>query len=435
MWIPAFAGMTACSKVSGEFFLAARLQSVRGTHDILPEEARKFRRVVETFRAVAERYAFGEIATPIFEFTEVFSRSLGEATDVVTKEMYTFTDRSGDSITLRPEYTAGIARAFLSNGLQQEAPCRFYAWGPMFRHERPQKGRLRQFHQLDVEIIGVAEAQADVELLALAYDLLSELGVADKVTLELNTLGDHESRARYRDALVKYFSAHVSTLSEDSRLRLDKNPLRILDSKDAGDRAIINNAPLFTDYLNEASLAFFADVKRGLEALHIPYKVNPRLVRGLDYYTHTAFEFTTEALGAQGTVLAGGRYDGLIEELGGPATPGVGWASGIERLSMLIGDLEPGPRPIAVIPVGAATQDTALVIAHDARRAGHIVDMSYRGNMGKRLTRANKLRARAAIIVGEDELARGVIVIRDLDAGTQTEVPRDRLIAALDAFR
>ncbi len=435
MWIPAFAGMTACSKVSGEFFLAARLQSVRGTHDILPEEARKFRRVVETFRAVAERYAFGEIATPIFEFTEVFSRSLGEATDVVTKEMYTFTDRSGDSITLRPEYTAGIARAFLSNGLQQEAPCRFYAWGPMFRHERPQKGRLRQFHQLDVEIIGVAEAQADVELLALAYDLLSELGVADKVTLELNTLGDHESRARYRDALVKYFSAHVSTLSEDSRLRLDKNPLRILDSKDAGDRAIINNAPLFTDYLNEASLAFFADVKRGLEALHIPYKVNPRLVRGLDYYTHTAFEFTTEALGAQGTVLAGGRYDGLIEELGGPATPGVGWASGIERLSMLIGNLESGPRPIAVIPVGAATQDTALVIAHDARRAGHIVDMSYRGNMGKRLTRANKLRARAAVIVGEDELARGVIVIRDLDAGTQTEVPRDRLVAALDAFR
>ncbi|RIK95691.1 MAG: histidine--tRNA ligase [Proteobacteria bacterium] len=427
--------MTACSKVSGEFFLAARLQSVRGTHDILPEEARKFRRVVETFRAVAERYAFGEIATPIFEFTEVFSRSLGEATDVVTKEMYTFTDRSGDSITLRPEYTAGIARAFLSNGLQQEAPCRFYAWGPMFRHERPQKGRLRQFHQLDVEIIGVAEAQADVELLALAYDLLSELGVADKVTLELNTLGDHESRARYRDALVKYFSAHVSTLSEDSRLRLDKNPLRILDSKDAGDRAIINNAPLFTDYLNEASLAFFADVKRGLEALHIPYKVNPRLVRGLDYYTHTAFEFTTEALGAQGTVLAGGRYDGLIEELGGPATPGVGWASGIERLSMLIGNLESGPRPIAVIPVGAATQDTALVIAHDARRAGHIVDMSYRGNMGKRLTRANKLRARAAVIVGEDELARGVIVIRDLDAGTQTEVPRDRLVAALDAFR
>lgn len=415
--------------------MAARLQSVRGTHDILPEEARKVRHVVETFRAVAERYAFGEIATPIFEFTEVFSRSLGETTDVVTKEMYTFADRSGDSITLRPEYTAGIARAFLSNGLQQETPCRFYAWGPMFRHERPQKGRLRQFHQLDVEIIGVAEAQADVELLALAYDLLTELGVADKVTLELNTLGDGESRARYRDALVQYFSSHAANLSEDSRARLDKNPLRILDSKDEGDRTIIKNAPLFTDFLNDASVAFFADVKRGLDALAIPYEVNPRLVRGLDYYTHTAFEFTTTALGAQGTVLAGGRYDGLIEELGGAPTPGVGWASGIERLAMLLGDLDPAPRPIAVIPVSEATQDVALIIAHDARRAGHIIDMSYRGNMGKRLKRADRLRARAAVIVGEDELARGVIIIRDLDAGTQTEAPRERLIAALDAFR
>ena len=415
--------------------MAARLQSVRGTHDILPEEARKVRHVVETFRAVAERYAFGEIATPIFEFTEVFSRSLGETTDVVTKEMYTFADRSGDSITLRPEYTAGIARAFLSNGLQQETPCRFYAWGPMFRHERPQKGRLRQFHQLDVEIIGVAEAQADVELLALAYDLLAGLGVAHQVTLELNTLGDGESRGRYRDALVQYFSSHAVKLSEDSRARLDKNPLRILDSKDEGDRAIIKDAPLFTDFLNDASLAFFADVKRGLDALAIPYEVNPRLVRGLDYYTHTAFEFTTTALGAQGTVLAGGRYDGLIEELGGAPTPGVGWASGIERLAMLLGDLDPAPRPIAVIPVSEATQDVALIIAHDARRAGHIIDMSYRGNMGKRLKRADKVRARAAVIVGEDELARGVIIIRDLDAGTQTEAPRERLIAALDAFR
>ncbi len=252
----------------------ARLQPVRGTHDILPEEGRQFRHIVETFRGLAERYGMGEIATPIFEFTEVFKRSLGETTDVVTKEMYTFEDRSGDMITLRPEYTAGIVRAFISGGLQQSLPCKLYAVGPMFRHERPQKGRLRQFHQLDVEIIGAPEPTADVEVLALAWDLLVALGLGDKVVLELNSLGDAASRAAYRDALVDHFSAYKDRLSEDSLDRLERNPLRILDSKDEGDRAVIADAPIMTDHLNAESAAFFDAVCAGLAALEIPYTVN-----------------------------------------------------------------------------------------------------------------------------------------------------------------
>ncbi|HEY8351294.1 MAG TPA: histidine--tRNA ligase [Sphingomonadales bacterium] len=412
-----------------------RLQPVRGTHDILPGEARRFRHITETFRRVAEGYGMAEIATPIFEFTEVFARSLGDTTDVVTKEMYTFTDRSGDSITLRPEYTAGIARAFISNGLTQDAPCKFFAWGPMFRHERPQKGRLRQFHQLDVEVLGVAEPQADIEVLALAHDLLTELGLADKVTLELNSLGDGPSRAAYRAALLDYLHAHRDGLSEDSLNRMDRNPLRVLDSKDEGDRRIVANAPILTDYLSSEAADFFAAVREGLAALGIPFTVNPRLVRGLDYYTHTAFEFTTDALGAQGTVLAGGRYDGLIEQLGGPATPGIGWASGIERLAMLIDEPPAAPRPVAIVPLGAAAEARGLKIAHDLRRAGFIVDMGYRGNMGRRLKRADKIGARAAVIIGDDELARGIATVRDLDSGSQSEASLDGLAGALAAFR
>jgi len=411
------------------------LQPVRGTHDILPEDGRRFRHIVETFRDIAERYGMAEIATPVFEFTEVFKRSLGETTDVVMKEMYTFEDRSGDLITLRPEYTAGIVRAFISGGMHQNLPCKFYAWGPMFRHERPQKGRLRQFHQLDVEVLGAAEPTADIEVLALAWDLLSALGLADKVTLELNSLGDADSRATYRAALVDYFSAHKDRLSRDSLDRLERNPLRILDSKDEGDRAIIASAPLLTDYLNPDSAAFFDAVRAGLDALGIPYTVNPRLVRGLDYYTHTAFEFTTEALGAQGTVLAGGRYDGLVEQLGGPPTPGIGWASGIERLAMLVDDPAPARRPIAVVPLGEAAEREALVLCHRLRRDGFVVDMAYRGNLGKRMKRANKVNARAAVILGDDELTRDAATVRDLDSGEQREVAMADIAAALAPYR
>lgn len=410
------------------------LQPVRGTQDLLQDDARRHRAVEEIARSLAERYGFDEIATPIFEFTEVFSRTLGDTSDIVTKEMYTF-ERSGESITLRPEGTAGVARAFISNGLGQTLPMKVFYRGPMFRYERPQKGRQRQFHQVGVELLGVDNPQADVEVIALGAHMLGALGLADKVTLELNTLGDTESRAAYREALVGYLTPHINDLSEDSRARLERNPLRILDSKDGGDKAIVAGAPLFTDFLNETSRDFFQRLREGLTALGIPFTVNPRLVRGLDYYCHTAFEFTTTALGAQGTVLAGGRYDGLIKQMGGPPTPGIGWAAGVERLAMLLESPPSPPRPIAVIPVGPQAEGLALILAHRLRHGSFAVDLGYSGNLAKRMKRANKARARAAVILGEDELARNAATVRDLDSGEQQEIALDALDAHLTRFR
>lgn len=406
-----------------------KLQPVRGTHDILGEKALKFRSVYEIFRKTAETYHHHPLDTPIFEFTEVFKRTLGDTSDVVSKEMYTFEDRGGEQLTLRPEYTAGIARAFMSNSLTQSTPCKFYSFGPIFRYERPQKGRMRQFHQMDVEILGVPNVQADIEILALASDFLQGLGIGDHITLELNSLGDAESRAAYREALVEYFSGFKDQLSEDSLKRLEKNPMRILDSKDEGDKALVANAPRIADFYNEETKTFFADVCAGLDDFGIKYIINDRLVRGLDYYCHTAFEFTTDQLGAQGTVLAGGRYDGLMEQMGGPATAGIGWAAGMERLAELVADekIQPAIRPITVVPVGAESQKMALKIAHDLRLAGLNVDMGYSGNMGKRMKRANKSSSTHAILVGEDELARGVVMVKDLDEGSQTEVVLDQL--------
>ena len=411
------------------------LRPVRGTHDLLPEDNRRHRRVIETFRDIAERFAFGEIATPIFEFAEVFKRTLGETSDIVTKEMYTFTDRGGDLITLRPEYTAGIARAFISGGLQQQLPLKFYGHGPMFRYERPQKGRQRQFHQLDAEILGVAEPLADIEVITLGATLLEALGMADVTELELNTLGDPESRAAYRAALVEYFEGHRDGLSEDSLRRLDRNPLRILDSKDEGDRAVVVDAPLMGDYLNAASADMFGAVRAGLDRLGIAYRLNPRLVRGLDYYTHTAFEFTTRELGAQGAVIAGGRYDGLIEAMGGPPTPGIGWAAGIERLALLLAEPPAAPRPVAVIPVDAGAEDETLELTHRLRKAGFTVDLGYRGNVSRRMKRANRLHARVALLLGDDERARGAVTLRDLDSGEQIEVPLAELEDRLAPYR
>ena len=411
------------------------MKPVRGTHDILPAEGRRHRHVVETARTVAERYGFHEIATPIFEFSEVFRRTLGETSDIVTKEMYTFTDRGGEAITLRPEYTAGIARAFISGGLSQELPLKFFAAGPMFRYERPQKGRFRQFHQIDAEILGVAEAQADIEIIALGVHILSQLGVLEHTRLELNTLGDGSSRTAYREALVAHFGGHRDALSADSLARLDRNPLRILDSKDPGDRAIVAQAPPIADHLNPESADKFAAVRDGLELLGIAYELNPRLVRGLDYYAHTAFEFVTESLGAQGAVIAGGRYDGLIETMGGPPTPGIGWAGGIERLAMLTAEPPAPPRPIAVVPVEPAVEGAALKVADELRRAGFVVDHGYRGNLSKRLRRADKLGARLAIVLGGDELGRAAAAVRDLDKGTQEEVALAGLEEYLARYR
>jgi histidyl-tRNA synthetase len=410
----------------------SKLQPVRGTHDLLPDEYRRFAHVVDTARDVARLYGYREMATPVFEFTELFARGIGETTDVVSKEMYTFEDRGGESLTLRPEYTAGICRAFITHGeLAQQLPLKLFAAGPMFRYERPQKGRQRQFHQIDIEVLGSPEPGADIEVISVAADILDRLGILSRCVLKLNSLGDPDSRAAYRKVLVDYYSAHIGKLSEDSRARLQRNPLRILDSKDEGDKAINANAPSLADHLNNASRDFFAVVKDGLAAADIAFEIDPALVRGLDYYTHTAFEFVTSHIGAQGTVIGGGRYDGLIAELGGPPTAGIGWAGGIERLIMLANEPAPLPRPVVIAPLGAAAEAKALGIARALRRAGVTVEQDYRGTMKRRMQRANKLNARAAVIIGDDELAKGVAQVKDLDSGAQREVTLDALVDAL----
>jgi histidyl-tRNA synthetase len=404
------------------------LQPVRGTRDIIGDDQRRHAHVVTTSRATASLYGFDEWSTPIFEDTRVFARTLGDTSDVVTKEMYSFADRGGENLTLRPENTAGICRALVSNGLTQSLPQKVFYAGPMFRYERPQKGRYRQFHQIGAELIGPAEPLADAEIIALGWDILNALNIAGDVILELNTLGDTESRAAYRDALVAYFTAHRGDLSADSQTRLDKNPMRILDSKDSADRALVNQAPTIEPYLTQSAAGFYADVKLNLGRLGVPFRENPRIVRGLDYYSHTAFEFVTQHLGAQGTVMAGGRYDGLVAEMGGPQTPAVGWAAGIERLAMLLEEAPAPPRPVAVIPMGDAAEAAAISVLQNLRRAGIRAEMAYRGNMKRRLERANKLDARFAIIIGENELARGVAAVKNLAKGTQAEVALDELV-------
>ncbi|HYL32566.1 MAG TPA: histidine--tRNA ligase [Stellaceae bacterium] len=415
--------------------MSRALQPVRGTQDLLPAAMRRHRAVVDTARLHALRFGYEEIATPIFEFTDVFKRPIGETTDIVMKEMYSFADKGGEEVTLRPENTAGVVRAVIANGLTQSLPLRFFYQGPMFRYERPQKGRFRQFHQIGVELIGVKEPQGDVEVIALGADILAALGVLARSELRLNTLGDAESRGAYRDALVKYFTQHVHKLSEDSRKRLERNPLRILDSKDDADIALSAAAPRFEEYLTLMSREFFGRVRDGLDALGIGYKLDPRLVRGLDYYTHTAFEFVTTELGSQGAVLAGGRYDGLMGVMGGPETPGVGWAAGIERLALMIAEPVAPPRPIALVPIGEAGEKRALVLAQELRRDGFAVDLAYSGNLQKRMRRADKIKARAAVILAEDELKGGQAAVRDLDAGTQEAVPLTALKDRLAAFR
>jgi histidyl-tRNA synthetase len=345
--------------------------------------------------------------------------------------MYSFDDRGGESITLRPEFTAGICRAYLSEGWQQFAPLKVASHGSAFRYERPQKGRFREFHQLDAEIIGAAEPQADVEILSLGHQLLKELGIAEGVTLELNTLGDPETRDAWRSALVDYFHSHKDALSEDSIARLERNPLRILDSKDPKDRAICEYAPNVDEYLTAEASDFFAAVTAGVDAAGVPWTRNSRLVRGLDYYRHTAFEFVTDRLGAQGTVIAGGRYDGLIESLGGPYTPAIGWAAGIERLAMMIDAPEREKPSIVIVPLGERAEARAQTIVAGLRREGLAVDMAYRGNMKKRLGRANASGASFALILGDDELDRGEAQLKDLTTGEQRSVSLDLLAEAI----
>lgn len=405
------------------------IQPVRGTHDLIGEEQRRHTRVVNTARHVAGLYGFEEWSTPIFEDTRVFSRSLGDTSDVVSKEMYSFSDRDGESLTLRPEGTAAICRALVTNALTQSLPQKVFYTGPMFRHERPQKGRYRQFHQIGAELLGAAEPLADAEAIAMGFAVLEALGVAEHVTLELNTLGDAESRDAWRQALVEYFSAHKSVLSQDSLTRLEKNPLRILDSKDAGDKTLLPDAPKMDAYLTEHSRTFWDELRRTLDVFGVNYVVNPSIVRGLDYYNHTTFEFVTNRLGSQGTVLAGGRYDGLVSQMGGPDVPAIGWAAGVERLAMLLAAAPAAPRSVVLVPVGAPADAAVYGLLQGLRGQGIRTEIGYKGSLRKRMERAGKQNASHVVFVGEDELARGVVRVKSMESGQEAEIAHDTLMS------
>lgn len=398
----------------------SKLQPVRGTHDLLPDEFAKFFAIQNLAREISARYGFREMATPIFEFTEVFKRTMGETSDVVTKEMYEFKDRGDESITLRPEFTAGIVRSLISNSLTQDLPQKLFSTGPVFRYERPQKGRQRQFHQLNVEYIGAKGIECDIEIIMMAAELLQKLGI--KAELQINSLGDTVTRAHYHSALVKYFTQHKNDLSEDSKIRLEKNPLRILDSKDEGDRKVISNAPRFSEYFSEEAHEYFQKVKDGLTSLGLVFEENEKLVRGLDYYNDIVFEFVSGDLGAQNTVLAGGRYDGLVKQMGGPEIPCVGWGAGLERL-MLLSEIKPEHHwKICVIAGAENLKVMALEVAQKLRATGKIVEIAQQTNIGKALKYANKMQATEAYILGEDEVKRGFVQHKNLNTGEQREV-------------
>ena len=389
-----------------------KLQPVRGTRDFLGDFARCIQYIQDTTFSTARQFGFERIDTPIFEYTGVFNRAVGETSDIVGKEMYTFSDRGGEEITLRPEGTAPVVRALLSNSLTQQLPLKYCYYGPMFRYERPQRGRYRQLHQFGVEFFGVDNPCADVEILDLAQQILDRLEI--NASLHLNTIGDSQSRDAYRVALIEYFSKYRSELSEDSQQRLDKNPMRILDSKDLNDKHIAENAPKISAYLTASAAQFFEKVCEGLELLGIKYTLDPTLVRGLDYYTHTAFEFKSNNLGAQDAVLGGGRYDGLVQHMGGPAIPAVGWGMGVDRIALLLENRTfAKPTPIVLIVIGDYFSK-AVQLAKAFREKGKVCEILYKTNPGKAFKDADKLGARFAIIIGEEETKTNTVKVKDL---------------------
>ena len=406
-----------------------KIQPISGMHDLLPEVAPGWQLVESTMRALLHAHAYDEIRVPLVENTELFKRAIGEYTDVVEKEMYSFVDQGGDPLTLRPEATAGIARALISNNMLRGARHKLWLIGAMFRHEKPQRGRFRQFYQIDVEAIGFHGPDVDIELIGLAAALWQALGIS-RVRLEINSLGNPDARRTYREALVAYFRAHEGELDGDSRRRLEGNPLRILDSKNPDLAALIAAAPLLPDYLDAESQQHFRQLRAGLDALGIAYTVNPRLVRGLDYYSRTVFEWLTDALGAQAAICSGGRYDGLIAQLGGEATPAIGFAMGIERIVELMGQSRTLPpaalSEVFVMAQGEAAEAAALRLAAALRHAlpGRRIELNLGGgNFKAQFRRADKSGARLALLLGEDEMARGVVTMKPLrDSTAQSEV-------------
>ncbi|HFF8945931.1 histidine--tRNA ligase [Serratia nevei] len=419
--------------------MAKNIQAIRGMNDYLPEETALWQRIEGTLKQVLGSYGYSEIRLPIVEQTPLFKRAIGEVTDVVEKEMYTFEDRNGESLTLRPEGTAGCVRAGIEHGLLYNQEQRLWYIGPMFRYERPQKGRYRQFHQLGAEVFGLQGPDIDAELILLTARWWKALGIAEHVKLELNSIGSLEARANYRDALVAFLEQHVEVLDEDCKRRMYSNPLRVLDSKNPEVQALLNDAPRLSEYLDEESRAHFAGLCELLAQAGIPYTVNERLVRGLDYYNRTVFEWVTTSLGAQGTVCAGGRYDGLVEQLGGRATPAVGFAMGLERLVLLVQAVNPefkAPSAIDVyvISSGVGTQSAAMQLAELVRDAAPQLKLMTNyggGNFKKQITRADKWGARIALILGESEVAAQQVVVKDLRSGEQETLAQSEVAARL----
>ncbi|WP_410014009.1 histidine--tRNA ligase [Sodalis sp. C49] len=419
--------------------MAKNIQAIRGMNDYLPEDTAVWQRIEGTLKNVLAGYGYSEIRLPIVEQTPLFKRAIGEVTDVVEKEMYTFEDRNGESLTLRPEGTAGCVRAGIEHGLLYNQEQRLWYIGPMFRYERPQKGRYRQFHQLGVEVFGLAGPDVDAELILLTARWWRALGIDGHVALELNSIGSLDARARYREALVAFLEQHEEALDDDCRRRMHTNPLRVLDSKNAGIQALLNDAPVLTDYLDDESREHFDGLCELLARAGIPYTVNPRLVRGLDYYNRTVFEWVTTSLGAQGTVCAGGRYDGLVEQLGGRATPAVGFAMGLERLVLLVREANPQFKPRAVVDVylissGNETQGAAMALAEQIRDA--LPDLRLMtnyggGNFKKQFGRADKWGARLALVLGEDEVAAQQVVMKNLATGDQETLAQSDVAARL----
>jgi histidyl-tRNA synthetase len=408
-----------------------KLQTPRGTRDIFAQEAVLFREIESTFCQSAKLFDFQEIETPIFEFTEVFKRTLGDQSDIVNKEMYTFIDRSGDSLTLRPEGTASVARAVVSNSMLRDLPLKLFYSGPMFRHERPQKGRYRQFRQFGIELIGIDQPLADIEVIACAWHFLKQCGLSHKVKLEINTIGDLDSRNNFTENLKNYLNNFKDQLSADSQNRLQTNPLRILDSKDDADKKILENAPTFNNFLNTESKSFFNEVLKGLDLLKIPYHINTHLVRGLDYYNHSVFEFTTEYLGSQNAVLSGGRYNNLIEQMGGPSTPGVGWAAGTDRLALLMENPQAQAHSVGIITNDDNADSIKIKMLAKLRDNGIAAQALFSGNISKQMKKAHKRNCSHVIIIGENELNNQTVTLKNLKTGEQFELLEDKMLAKL----
>ena len=410
-----------------------KLQPVRGTKDLFSEDILVFNKLIEVAKKESEVFGFEELQTPIFEFSDVFERNLGDTSDIIAKEVYKFPDRGNNFLTLRPEFTAGIVRALISNGeLQQVLPRKLFSYGPVFRYDRPQKGRQRQFHQINFEIFGEASLFCDVEAILLANGILRNLGVLDNVTLEINSLGCPQTKTDYEAALVEYFTKFKDELSNDSQNRLEKNPLRILDSKDPKDIELLGDAPKISNFFTEEAKSRFAEILALLDKFGVKYHVNERLVRGLDYYTSTVFEFVMSSGSAQNTVLAGGRYDGLVEKMGGKEMPAIGFAAGIERLA-LITDLEiEKARPIAVNYISENEKIYAFEIAQKLRKAGLVTEFVCQGNFKKQMKRTSQNNARFVVIIGEDEMKTGEISVKDFDNSKEQKVKQELLVHYLE---